>query len=368
MKIKLKQITVADLVDGYADRTDEGVVGYGGRLDIRPPYQREFVYEPAQRDAVIDTLRKGFPLNVMYWAVRDDGNFEVIDGQQRTISICQYVQKKFSFKGLYFQNLQDDQQQQVLDYKLTVYLCAGADSEKLEWFKTINIAGVELTDQELRNAVYSGSWVTDAKRYFSKRGCVAGDVGGDYLSGSAIRQEYLETAIKWLVGGKARIESYMGKHQHDADAKPLWEHFRAVIAWVEKVFPKYRKEMKGLDWGAFYADHKERKFDAAKLEKDIVRLMQDDDEVTNNKGVYAYLLTGEEKHLSLRAFTPKQKRAVYERQEGRCNNKQCANADKQFDIDEMEADHITPWSKGGKTELENCQMLCKDCNRRKGGR
>ena len=264
MKIKLQEITVADLVDGFSDKGDSGVVGYGGRLDIRPPYQREFIYKDEQRDAVIDTLRKDFPLNVMYWAVRDDGKFEVIDGQQRTISICQYVTKKFSFQRLYFQNLQDDQQRQVLDYKLSVYLCTGSDSEKLEWFRTINIAGAELTDQELRNAVYSGKWVTDAKRYFSKRGCAAYEIAAGYLSGSAIRQEYLETAIKWLAGGKANIETYMGKHQHDKDAEDLWAHFRAVIAWVKKIFPKHRKEMKSVDWGAFYAAHKNAKLNPRK--------------------------------------------------------------------------------------------------------
>jgi len=369
MKVELKEITVAELVDGYADNDDEGVVGYGGRLDIRPPYQREFIYKDAQRDAVIDTLHKGFPLNVMYWAVRDDGNFEVIDGQQRTISVCQYVQMGFSCSGLFgvdqqraFHNLQDDEQNKILNYKLTVYFCTGADSEKLEWFKTINIAGEELTDQELRNAVYSGAWVTDAKRYFSKRNCAAHGLGGDYLSGKANRQEYLETAIQWLAGGKAHIESYMGEHQREANAKPLWEHFRAVIAWVEKVFPNYRREMKGLDWGAFYAEFKDAQLDAKKLEAEVARLMQDDD-IKKKSGIYAYLLTGGERHLNIRAFTAAQKRGAFERQQGKC-----PECKKEFGIDEMEGDHITPWREGGKTEPENCQMLCKECNRRKGGR
>ncbi|GHT70309.1 hypothetical protein FACS189452_10950 [Bacteroidia bacterium] len=224
MKIELKEITVRELAEGYKDSQENGVVGYGGKLDIRPPYQREFIYKDKQRDAVIDTVTKEFPLNVMYWAVREDGNFEVIDGQQRTISICQYVNGDFSIKIgddlLAFHNLQNDQQAQILDYKLMVYFCSGTDSEKLQWFKTINIAGEKLSDQELRNAVYSGSWVSDAKRYFSKNGCPAFKIGNDYLGGSAIRQEYLETAISWLSGGK--IEEYMSQHQHDANATALW--------------------------------------------------------------------------------------------------------------------------------------------------
>ena len=168
MEIELKEITVRELADGYEDNAENGVKGFGGKLDIRPPYQREFIYKDKQRDAVIDTLTRDFPLNVMYWAVRDDGDFEVIDGQQRTISVCQYVEGDFAFNNKYFHNLQDDEKKQILDYKLMVYLCSGTDSEKLEWFKIINIAGEKLTDQELRNAVYSGSWVSDAKRYFSK--------------------------------------------------------------------------------------------------------------------------------------------------------------------------------------------------------
>ena len=249
MKIELKEITVRDLANGYKDNAEGGVVGYGGKLDIRPPYQREFIYKDKQREAVINTVKKSYPLNVMYWAVREDGSFEVIDGQQRTISICQYLKGGFSFQDLYFQNLQNDEQDQILDYKLMIYLCSGTDSEKLEWFKTINIAGERLTEQELRNAVYSGSWVSDAKRYFSKNGCAAYGIGSDYLNGSPIRQDYLETTIDWLSEGK--IEGYMGKHQHDVDAKALWVYFQAVIAWVNKTFTKKRKFMKGVDWERF---------------------------------------------------------------------------------------------------------------------
>ncbi|MBQ4433807.1 MAG: DUF262 domain-containing protein, partial [Bacteroidales bacterium] len=206
MNIELHKITVRELTQGYVDNNEYGVRAYGGRLDVRPPYQREFVYKDKQRDAVIDTLTQGFPLNVMYWAVRDTGladvssasgnrdgcepSFEIIDGQQRTISICQYVNGDFAFNFRYFHNLQPDEQEQILNYPLQVYICSGTDSEKLKWFRTINIAGEALTEQELRNAVYAGSWVSDAKRYFSKNGAPAAKIGSDYLNGSAIRQDY----------------------------------------------------------------------------------------------------------------------------------------------------------------------------------
>jgi hypothetical protein len=230
MKIDLKEIPVRELTDGYADNAEAGVVGYGGRLDVRPPYQREFIYKDKQRDAVIDTIIKDFPLNVMYWAVRENGDFEVIDGQQRTISICQFVEGDFAFEGRYFHNLQKDEQETILAYRLMVYQCSGTDSEKLGWFKTINIAGEKLTDQELRNAVYSGPWVSDAKRYFSKNGCPAYGIGSDYVNGSPIRQDYLETAIDWLNVGD--IEGYMAKQQHKPNANELWLYFQCVISWV----------------------------------------------------------------------------------------------------------------------------------------
>ena len=360
MEIELRKVTIRDLADSYKDDNEGGVVGYGGKLDIRPPYQREFIYKDRQRDAVIDTVTKRFPLNVMYWSVRKDGNFEVIDGQQRTISICQYVEGKFSFNGLYFHNLQSDQQEQILGYELMVYLCSGKDSERLEWFKTINIAGEELTDQELRNAVYAGSWVTDAKRYFSKTGCPAYGLGGNYLSGTPIRQDYLETTIKWISGGA--IEEYMAKRQHKLKADALWSYFRKVISWVKATFPNYRKEMKSVAWGDLYNAHKKKKVDSDELETEISKLMEDED-VTNKKGIYPYMLDGEERHLNIRAFTKNQKREAYERQ-----RHVCPICNEKFDIEKMEGDHITPWHEGGKTIAENCQMLCKKDNRTKSGK
>lgn len=357
MEIKLREITVRELAENYQDKQEEGIVGYDGRLDIRPPYQREFVYNDKQREAVIDTVRKGFPLNVMYWAVREDGDFEIIDGQQRTISICQYINNDFSYQGRAFHNLQDDEQEQILDYELTIYECSGRDSDKLEWFKTINIAGEELTDQELRNAVYHGSWVTDAKRYFSKSGCPAYQIGKNYLKGSPIRQDYLETTIKWINDGD--IEGYMSTHQHDESALELWNYFTAVIDWIKKVFPKYRKEMEGLPWGDFYNVYKERDFDSEVIEKQVSELYEDL-EVINNRGIYPYILTGDSKYLNLRTFEPHVKKAIYEKQKG-----VCAHCKKEFPLNQMHADHIKPWSLGGKTVPENCQILCQSCNAKK---
>lgn len=360
MEIKLHQIKVRDLVNGYKDNAEDGVRAYGDKLDVRPPYQREFVYKDKQRDAVIETLTQGFPLNVMYWAVREDGTYEIIDGQQRTISICQYVTGDFAYMFRYFHNLHDDEQQQILDYELQVYLCSGTDSEKLKWFKTINIAGEELTEQELRNAVYAGTWLADAKRYFSKGNCVAYNMASKYVSGEVNRQAYLETALRWI--SENNIEPYMAKHQHDGNAVALWNHFSSVINWTKAIFPKYRKEMKGVDWGTLYRLHHERDLDSHALEAEVSRLMQDSD-VQRKKGIYEYVLDYDERHLDIRAFDDNTKREVYERQLG-----VCPMCRQHFEIEEMEADHIKPWCHGGRTVAENCQMLCRDCNRKKSGK
>ncbi len=365
MKIELHKIPIRKVVEGYKDSAEEGVVAYGGKLDIRPKYQREFVYSGKQRDAVIETIKNGFPLNVMYWVIRDDGGYEVLDGQQRTISIGQYVVGDFSvdFNGrrAMFHNLTKEEQEKILNYELMVYFCEGTDKERLDWFRIINIAGEKLTEQELRNAVYTGPWLSDAKLKFSKSNCAAyllANDGGQLISGSPIRQEYLETAISWIAGGE--IEEYMAKHQHDKDAEELWEYFQHVIDWVRKTFPNYRREMAIVNWGELYNEFKDKKQDPKKLEEEIAKLMQDED-VTKKPGIYHYVLTRKEKYLNIRAFTDNMKREAYERQKGVC--KICKN---KFNISEMEADHITPWIEGGKTEAKNCQMLCKECNRRKG--
>ncbi len=363
MKIKLKEIPISEVTDGYADYAENGVVGYHGKLNIRPAFQREFIYKEKQRNAVIQTVRNGFPLNVMYWVKNDDDHFEILDGQQRTVSICQYVNDDFSVNYQFFHNLTQAEQKQILDYKLMIYICEGTDKEKLDWFKTIIIAGEQLTNQELRNAIYTGPWLTDAKKYFSKTGCPAYQIADSYLKGSAIRQNYLETALRWLTARDGKeIEDYMSEHQHDTNANELWLYFHAVINWVEVLFPNPRKEMKGLDWGIFYNKYGTKNYDPQFLESQIVPLMEDE-EVTKNSGIYEYLLSGDERHLNLRTFTDKQKRIAYERQKGICMH--CKQA---FDLKEMEADHIKPWHSGGKTVQENCQMLCKDCNRKKSGK
>jgi hypothetical protein len=361
MNIELKEITIKELSDNFQDNAENGVVGFGGKLDIRPPYQREFIYKDKQRDAVINTITKNFPLNVMYWAVREDGTFEVIDGQQRTISMCQYVNGDFAYQNRYFHNLKADEKKQILNYKLMVYVCSGSESEKLEWFKTINIAGEKLTEQELRNAVYTGSWVSDAKRYFSKTGCVAFNIGSDYLNGSPIRQEYFETAISWI--SEDKIESYMATHQNDPNATALWMYFQSVITWVDATFTNKRKKfMKGIAWGFLYNKYKDVVFDTKAIETETAKLIADDD-VEKKSGIYAYILTRDERYLGIRTFSDSVKQKVYEKQ-----GRKCIICKKEFDISEMEGDHITPWKDNGKTTEENCQMLCKDDNRRKSGK
>ena len=306
MKIELTHIKVRDLVDEFSDSDENGVTGYHGLLDIRPQYQREYVYTPDKRDAVIDTLMKGFPLNIMYWVKRDDGTFELLDGQQRTISIARFINGQFSVDYQYFHTLPKDIQEEILNYDLTVYQCQGTDSEKLSWFKTINVAGTELTNQELLNAVYAGAWLTDAKRHFSKTGCVAANLSEKYVKGSPIRQELLEKALKWIADSQhIDYQEYMAKNQSSAHATELWRYFQAVINWVENTFPVYRKEMKGLEWGLLYNKYKDENLDPKQLESRIKSLMEDE-EVTKRSGIYEYVLSNEERFLNLRAFTDKE--------------------------------------------------------------
>lgn len=375
MKIEMRTVTVEELIHGYSDTSAQdggAVVGFAGRLAIRPAFQRNFVYDDTQRVAVIDTLRKGFPLNVMYWSDCGDGRFEVIDGQQRIISIAQYAaagEQVFEHGGCYFHNLTPDEQRVVLDYGLTVYVCSGTDREKLDWFQVINIAGEELTGQELLNAIYHGPWLEYAKRYFSRAGeaCAAHRLGKKYIKAVADRQEYLRVAIGWACGSTRNddIASYMAARQHEMSAAALWDHYVAVLDWVRDTFPNYRKEMRSVnkDWGRLYDEHHKRPdLHPTQLAAEADVLFADE-EVQRKPGIYEYLLTRDEKHLNLRTFSDADKRTAYERQGGRC-----AVSGEHLDIGDMHADHITPWSKGGRTTLDNCQMINADLNRRKGAR
>jgi len=366
MNITPTKIKVSELFNAYKDDGEGGVRGYGGKLNIRPAFQREFIYGEKERNAVINTVRKGYPLNTMYWAAVGEG-YELMDGQQRTVSICQYVHGNFSIEidgnPMGFGNLSDKKKAQILDYELTVYVCDGTDDEKLEWFQVINIAGKPLYPQELRNAIYTGLWLADAKRWFSKRGGPAVSIGDKYVKSEVERQGYLETALDWISGGGSdAIKQYMAEHQHDQNANELWTHFQNVINWTSLTFTNYRREMRGVEWGALYNKFKDAKLDTTKLETKIAQLMQDED-VTKKSGIYDYVLTGNERSLSIRAFTDNMKREAFERQKGIC-----PACNKPFSIDGMEADHIKPWHKGGKTIAENCQMLCKMDNRTKSGK
>ncbi len=283
MKIELHQIPIREVIAGYKDSDEEGVVAYNGKLDIRPKYQREFVYKEKQRNAVIETIKNSFPLNVMYWMIREDGGYEMLDGQQRTVSIGQYVNGDFSLNERYFHNLTKEEQDKILDYELMIYFCEGTDKERLDWFTVINTFGEKVNEQEIRNAVYTGPWLSDAKLKFSKTNCAAyllANDGGKLVSGNTIRQEYLETALSWINDGK--IENYMAKHQHDKNADELWQYFQDVIAWVRNTFTNYRKEMKDVAWGKLYNENKDRKFDSKELEKEIAKLMEDENYWVHN--------------------------------------------------------------------------------------
>ena len=403
MKVEHVTVTVRELVQDYKTHPEtDRVTAYGGKLDIRPAYQRAFIYKPPQKEAVIQTILKGFPLTIMYWAKTADG-WEVLDGQQRTLSICEYCgiigakgirSGNFSVKlpghgtdtendKAFFHNLSEEDREKILNYKLDIYQCDGSENEKLDWFQIVNIAGEELTQQELRNSVYTGAWLTDAKRKFSRTASNNGDVAkawGRYLTGTPERQEYLETALEWIVDKENRekpqtpkrtIKDYMADHQSDPNADALFHYFEDVMRWMKTIFKNhedYQKDMKGLPWGIFYNTYaaKTMHLNSEHIETRVSELMSDED-VTNKKGIFEYILSGEskehEKHLHIRAFTDSQKRSQYGKQEGKC-----VKCKKKCTFEDMEADHITPWSKGGHTATDNIQMLCKQCNRTKSDR
>ena len=373
MKIEQINVTVGEVVKGYVNNEEQGVRGYDGLLDIRPPYQREFIYNDKEQQAVINTVLHGYPLNVMYWVKRNDDAecpYEVMDGQQRTLALCEYVAGKYSFEFKNFFNQPADIQKRILDYPLTVYVCEGEHSEKLEWFKTINIAGKPLNEQEILNAIYAGPFVSDAKRHFSKSNCGAYKLGKDLVNGVPIRQEFLKKALEWMADhekrqGKAQSAvGYMAQHQHDPNANNLWTYFQNVLNWAITNFEmkKFKKIMKGLDWALYYDNYHDKTLDTVEMAKRISTLMRDS-EIQRQSGIIPYVLTGDERHLDLRAFPEDIKLAVWEKQ-----GHICPLCGKEFDFEFMEGDHIKPWREGGRTVIENCQMLCRDCNRHKSAK
>ena len=373
MTIKQLEVTIGEITKGYINNEEQGVRGYNGLLDIRPPYQREFIYNEAEQRAVINTVLNEYPLNVMYWVKRSDDAecpYEVMDGQQRTLSLCQYVAGKFAVDFKYFDNQPADDQKKILDYKLTVYVCEGKESEKLEWFKTINIAGKPLNEQEIRNAVYAGPFVSDAKHHFSKSNCGAYRLGKDLVNGSPIRQDFFKKALEWMAEHETRngkpqsAVGYMAIHQHDKNAIPLWTYFQNVLNWAISTFnmKKFKIIMKGVDWALLYDKYHEQPLDIKAMEDRISDLIGDD-EIQKPNGIIPYVLTGDERYLDLRTFKDKIKKAIWEKQ-----NHKCAICGKEFDFEFMEGDHIKPWREGGRTDIKNCQMLCRQCNRSKGSK
>jgi hypothetical protein len=373
MTIKQIEVTVGEITRGYMNNDEQGVRGYDGLLDIRPPYQREFIYSEKEQQAVITTVLRGYPLNVMYWVRRSDDAecpYEVMDGQQRTLSLCEYVAGKYSYDFKNFFNQPEDIQRKILDYKLTIYVCEGEPSEKLAWFKTINIAGKPLNEQEINNAIYAGPFVSDAKRHFSKSNCGAYRLGKDLVNGTPIRQEFLRKALEWMAeheergGHRKSIVGYMAEHQHDPNANNLWTYFQTVLNWAITNFDmkKFKKIMKGLNWAELYDRFGSSTLDTADLARRISTLMRDSD-IQKQTGIIPYVLTGDERYLDLRAFPEDIKLAVWEKQAHIC-----PLCGREFDYEFMEGDHIKPWRDGGRTVIENCQMLCIECNRRKGAR
>ncbi len=370
MKIEQHNIKVRDVFNGYKNDGEDGVFAYGGKLTIRPPYQREFIYLPEEQEAVLHTVLHNFPLNTMYWVKTGDDSYEILDGQQRTLSVMLFLdhklQIKWNGKSYYIDSLPDDLYDTIMNYEFMVYICEGTESEKLDWFEVVNVAGKELTEQELRNSVYTGEWLSDAKRHFSKSNCAAKGLGEKYITGAPLRQELLEKALIGICEfqGLKNVTDYMAAHKSDSDADELWQYYQDVINWTVKIFPKYYADMKGLDWCHLYNKYRDHQYNSSQMAADVKRLHEDED-VQKNKGIYEYLLCKDSdpfapKLLNLRAFSERDKQAAYSRQQGICPV--CKN---HFEFNEMAGDHIKPWSKGGQTVPENCQMLCRDCNSKK---
>ncbi len=387
MKTILKtDLTVADIKEGfvYNEYEGKGLFGWGGKLTIQPEYQRNYIYADGKRDvAVIESLLKGYPLGLLYFVKTGKDTYEILDGQQRVTSFGRFITNKFTIKddnGMeqYFDGLAKNLQDKILDSQLTIYICEGEESEIKEWFKTINIVGVPLNNQELLNSIYSGPFVTKAREEFSNSHNAYIQKWSAYIKGDVNRQEYLATALNWV--GRGNVEKYMSAHRFDNNIDELKKYFNSVIDWVSSVFIDVKPEMRGLEWGRLYETYHKNSYNPAEVSKKLNDLYSDY-YVTDLKGVCEYILGGckDTKLLNIRIFDDDIKRKVYNKQTQEAKDKNvsncplCAlgndnNKDRIWQLKEMDADHVTAWSKGGSTDIDNCQMLCQTHNRAKGNR
>lgn len=387
MKTTLRtDITVKDICDGfiYNELEGRGLFGLSGKLTIQPEYQRNYIYADGKRDvAVIESLLKGYPLGLIYFNKVSENNFEVLDGQQRITSFGRYVTNKFAVKdenGMeqYFSSIAADKQEKILKTPLLIYECEGTESKIKEWFKTINIAGIPLNNQELMNAVYSGPFVTLGKEEFSNSQNANIQKWSAYISGSANRQDFLERALEWVSNGNT--EDYMSSHRYDTNIKELKYYFNSVIDWVSGVFMDVESEMRGLEWGRLYEAYHNKAYDPKKVSAEVQKLYADS-YIKQRRGIFEYILGGstDTKLLNVRVFDEATKKIVYTTQTTLARTKavsNCplcamghdANKNKIWTLKDMDADHVSAWSKGGATDIKNCQMLCKTHNRAKGNR
>ena len=389
MKTTLKtNITVKDICEGfvYNELEGKGLFGLSGKLTIQPEYQRNYIYASdggKKEMAVIESILKGYPLGLIYFNKVSDDNFEVLDGQQRITSIGRFVTDKFATKdenGMeqYFSGMAKDKRAKIWETKLLIYECEGEETEIKDWFRTINIAGIPLNNQELLNAVYSGPFVTLGKEEFSNSQNANIQKWSAYISGSAIRQDFLERALDWV--SKGNIGDYMSRHRNNKNIVELKNYFNSVIDWVSGVFTDVESEMRGLEWGRLYEEYHKKSYDLKKVSEEVHKLYGDP-YINNHKGIFEFILGGsvDTKLLEIRVFDEATKKSVYSMQtaqaeaKGESNCPLCAighdaNKSKMWKLSEMDADHVAAWSKGGATAVKNCQMLCKTHNRAKGNR
>lgn len=386
--ILMTDITVKEICDGfvYNELEGKGLFGLSGKLTIQPEYQRNYIYASdggKKEMAVIESILKGYPIGLIYFNKVSNEELEVLDGQQRITSLGRFVTEKFAIKDdndmeQYFSGMASDKKSKILETKLLIYECEGTESEIKEWFKTINIAGVPLNNQELLNAVYSGPFVTLGKEEFSNSQNANIQKWSAYISGSANRQEFLECALDWV--SKGNIGDYMSRHRYDKNITELKNYFNSVIDWVSSVFIDVESEMKGLDWGRLYEEYHKTSYNPKKVSEEV-KALYGDPYIKNRKGIFEYILGGlkDTKLLEVRVFDEATKKTVYSNQtdeaekKGKSNCPLCSlghdsNKSKIWKLNEMDADHVTAWSKGGATDIKNCQMLCKTHNRAKGNK